>query len=471
MTLDSTLSNDSSANPSAGSSADLRRELSAVAKLAAPVVITQLGMMLMGTVDAMMLGRVSEHALAAGALGNVVSFGMMVFAQGMLMALDPLVAQAHGAGDRQAVARHMQRGMVLAIGLSLPLALIMWDMESILRALGQDPAIVGDTSAYIRAMIPGVAAFLLFTVGRQTLQAMSHVNQALIAIVVANVANVAANYALIFGHWGFPELGVVGSGWATSICRVLMLVVLAGAGRSILKPLLSELRLQVLKPSTYGDLIRLGVPIGFQISVEMWLFNAVALMIGSLGARELAAHQIALTLAAMAFMVPLGVAGAAATRVGNAVGRGDADGARLSAKASLGLGAAVMTLSATAFAVFPELLARAFTPEEPVIALAATLLPVAALFQIFDGLQVVGAGVLRGAADTRVPAMIAVIGYWLLGLPLAWWLGFHSSLGPQGMWWGLTLGLASVAVLFLWRIRHTLSGSLDRVATRDVTAD
>ena len=449
-------------NPTGPGPEAVRQELGAVAKLAAPVVVTQLGLMSMGTVDAMMLGRVSEHALAAGALGNVVSFGMMVFAQGMLMALDPLVAQAYGAQDQKAVARHVQRGLGLSLALSLPLIAIMWDMKGILTAIGQDPAIIDDTAGYIRTMIPGVPTFLFFIVFRQTLQAMSHVRQALWAIVAANVANVVANYALIFGNWGFPELGVVGSGWATSICRVVMVVVLGIAGWPILRPYLSGLRMAVLNPKTYGDLIRLGIPIGFQISVEMWLFNAVALMIGALGARELAAHQIALTLAAMAFMVPLGVAGAASTRVGNAIGRGDPDGARLSAKVSLGLGAALMSLSAMAFGFFPEQLARAFTPEEPVVALAATLLPVAALFQIFDGLQVVGAGVLRGAADTRVPALFAVIGYWALGLPLAWWLGWHTQMGPQGMWWGLTLGLASVAVLFLFRIRKTFSGDLGR---------
>ena len=447
---------------SIGLSPEFRHELRAVVRLAVPVVVTQMGMMLMGTVDAMMLGRVSEHALAAGALGNVVTFGMMIFGMGMLMALDPLVSQAFGADDHAAVARHLQRGWVMALVISIPLGLIMWDMKAILIFLGQDPAIIDPTTAYIRSMIPGVPAFLLFVANRQSLQAMSHVNQAMAAMVAANIANAVANYALIFGHWGFPALGVVGSGWATTLCRIALLATLLSLSWPILKPYLTGIRRRVLNWRTYGDLIRLGIPIAFQLSVEIWLFNAVALMIGNLGARELAAHQIALTLAAMAFMVPMGVAGAATTRVGNAVGRQDSDGARLAAKASLGLGAAVMTISASAFAFFPELLARLFTPEEPVIALAATLLPIAALFQIFDGIQVVGAGVLRGAADTRVPAIFAVIGYWALGLPLAWWLGLHTGMGPRGMWWGLTLGLSSVAILFLVRIRSTFSHRLER---------
>ena len=312
--------------------------------------------------------------------------------------------------------------------------------------------------------MPGIAAFLFYTVLRQTLQAMSQTRQALIAILVGNVANVAANYSLIFGHWGAPELGVLGSGLATSISRWVMLVILAVAGWPVLSRYFRDLRRAILHPATYLPLVRLGIPVGLQVSLEMWLFTTVALLMGNLGARELAAHQIALNLAALSFMVPLGIAGAAATRVGNAIGRGDAEGTRRSAAVCLGLGAGVMTVSALAFALLPRPLARLFTPEMAVVELAAVLLPIAALFQVFDGLQVVAAGILRGAADTRVPALIAFIGYWLLGLPVAWLLGVHLGFGPTGLWWGLTLGLAAAAILFLLRIRVTLRDEVARYA-------
>lgn len=448
--------------PAAPSAHPVRLEVRAVVRLATPVVVIQVGMMLMGVVDTMMLGRVSEQALAAGALGHVMSFGLMVFGMGFLMALDPLVSQAFGAGDHAAVGRHLQRGVVVAVLLSLALSIFMWDLGWLMHALGQDGAIIDDTAGYIRAAVPGIVAFLLFTALRQTLQAMSETRQALVAILVANIANVAANYALIFGRWGAPELGVVGSGVATSVARWTMLLIIAVLGWPILGRYFTGLRHAIFRLSTYGQLVRLGIPIGFQVSLEMWLFTTVALLMGNLGARELAAHQIALNLAALSFMVPLGISGAAATRVGNAIGRGDSDGTRRSAAVCLGLGAGVMTVSALAFALFPTQLARLYTSEMPVVAVAATLLPIAALFQVFDGLQVVGAGILRGAADTRIPATIAFVGYWLLGLPVAYLFGLHLGYGPRGLWWGLTFGLAAAAVLFLLRIRVTLRGEIAR---------
>ncbi|MCG8461943.1 MAG: MATE family efflux transporter [Holophagales bacterium] len=454
-------SSDLSPSPSTGSRL-LRRELSAVVRLATPVAATQLGMMAMGTVDSMMLGRVSETALAAGALGNAVSFALLVFGMGLIMALDPLVAQAHGARDKVAMARHVQRGAGLALFLSIPFALLMWDCAWLLRKLGQDASIVEPTAAYIRGIVPGIPGFLLFTVFRQTLQAMSLVRPAFWAILWANLVNGLANYVLIFGNWGSPALGELGSAYATSISRWVMLLLIFGGGAKVLKPLLSGLRRSAIDPRTYGPLLRLGLPLGFQISLELWLFSTVALLMGYLGARELAAHQIALSLAALSFMVPLGVAGAAATRVGNAIGRGDPEGARRAAMASLALGGAVMSISGLCFVLFPAALARLFTPELHVVSMAALLVPIAAAFQIFDGLQVVGAGVLRGAADTRIPAAIAFVGYWLLGLPLGLALGFEAGLGPRGLWWGLTLGLASVAVLFLLRIRVVLGRELSR---------
>ncbi|MEM9597341.1 MAG: MATE family efflux transporter, partial [Acidobacteriota bacterium] len=422
--------------------------------------LVQLGMMTMGTVDVMMLGRVSEQALAAGALGNSISFGALVFGMGVLFALDPLIAQAWGARNHVALARHLQRGMVLAVAMCVPMGIFLWDIRWLLELLRQDPSIREPAAAYIRAIIPGMPGFLLFVAARQTLQAMSRVRQALWAIFIANVVNAAANYALIFGNWGFPRLEVVGSAWSTTVSRWAMCIAVLTIAAPSLRPYLTGLRRSVLAPSSYGPLVRLGIPIGLQVSLEMSMFLSVTLMMGNLGARELAAHQIALVLAAMSFMVPLGISGAAAARVGNAIGRGDPVGARRSAVTALALGVCVMTVSAMAFWLFPSFLARLFTPEAAVVALAATLLPVAALFQIFDGLQVVSAGILRGAADTRLPAIIALIGFWGLGLPLAYALGIFLGWGPVGLWWGLTLGLASVAVLLVLRLRWVLRGDL-----------
>lgn len=444
----------------------VRREFGAVVRLATPVVAVQLGMMLMGTVDTMMLGRYSATALAAGGLGHATYFGLFVFFMGLLFGLDPLVSQAVGAKDEARVARHIQVGLGAALLATIPLSLVMWDVRWALRLLGQDPAIIEPTAQYLWGLIPGNVGFLVFLALRQSLQAMSMVRQAVWAIVISNLVNVFANWVLIFGNLGFPELGVLGSAYASSISRGVMAAVILVAGWRVLRPYLTNIRHAVLRPAAYADLLRIGVPVGFMTSVESWLFVAVAMMMGSLGATEIAAHQISITLAALAFMVPLGISGAASTRVGNAIGARDSEGARRSATVCLFLGAGVMTVSAAIFATLPGQLSRLFTPEAHVVEVAMVLLPIAALFQVFDGVQVVAAGVLRGAADTRIPAILAVCGYWGLGLPLGWWLGLHLDWGPRGLWWGLTLGLASVAVLLLLRIRRRFAGELAAIESR-----
>ncbi len=440
----------------------LRDELSAVVRLAAPVALTHLGMMLMGTVDVMMLGRVSERALAAGALGNSVAVALTMLPMGIVLALDPLVAQAFGASDEPALRRGFQQGLVLAALLSIPLSAAMWPLDGPLRFLGQQEEIVGLSASYLRALIPGNLAFLLFVAVRHTLQAMSIVRPTLVAIVAANLVNVVANYALIFGHFGFPALGVVGSAWATSLARWTLLLILTLAALRVLRPRLRPWA-PLVEPRFLARMLRIGFPIGLQISLEIWFFVTVALLMGNLGARELAAHQVALSLAALSFMVPLGIGGAAATRVGNALGRRSLEGARRSAAVCLGLGGLVMSVSAILFWLFPGLLARLFTDEAGVIALAVTLIPIAALFQVFDGLQVVAFGGLRGSADTRFPAAIAVVGFWLFGLPLGWMLAFRAGLGPRGLWWGFTLGLGAVALLLMWRMKVRFSRPITTV--------
>lgn len=440
-----------------------RREFAAATRLAAPVALVQLGMMLMGVVDAMMLGRVSAAALASGALGHIVSIALIMFGSGVLAALDPLIAQAHGAGDHRAVAAHFQRGVVMAGMLTLPFALALWDVRGLLELLGQPAEAIGDAAAYARAIIPGILAYLLFVSLRQTLQAMSIVRPAALAIVAGNVANVVGNYALIFGHFGAPALGVAGSGWSTSICRWAMLLYLFFASRRTLAPYWRGFTAEALALRGQLLLLRIGVPIGLHYSVELLIFATVALLIGRMGVTELAGHQIAINIISLSFMIPLGVSGAAATRVGNAIGRGDLAGARRAALACLLLGGGVMLFFAVLFAVWPETLARLYTPDAAVIAMTAALLPIAAASQVFDGIQVVAAGVLRGSADTTFPAGIALVGFWMLGLPIGWFLAFQRGGGPQGLWWGLTIGLAVVAVLYCARIARRFRAEIGRV--------
>jgi MATE family multidrug resistance protein len=301
------------------------------------------------------------------------------------------------------------------------------------------------------------------------MQAMSHVRATAAAILLGNLANLGFNWLLIFGHWGFPALGVRGSALSTSISRWVMFLYLLVAARRWLAPYWRGFTREAAAWREYLRMLRIGLPIGFHNAVELGIFAFAAVLIGSIGVTELAAHQVALTLASLSFMVPLGIGGAAATRVGNAIGRGDLSGARRAAAASLLLGAGAMSGFALLFATLPVPLGRLYTRDPAVLAVVALLLPIAAVFQVFDGLQVVGAGVLRGAADTTFPAASALVGYWALALPAGWYLAFHAGLGTRGFWWGFTLGLGTVAILLLLRIaarfRHGEAGDRLLAAT------
>ena len=429
-----------------------RNELTAAARLSVPVVLSQLGIMLMGVVDTMMLGHLSAGALAAGALGSIFTYCLMNLGYGILSALDPLVSQAHGAEDAAAVGGHLQRGLVMAAALTVPTVLLLLDVRPLLHLLGQAPEVSRDTAAFTRGILWGLLPYYLFIALRQTLQAMSQVRPAVMAIAVGNVCNLIFNWILIFGHLGAPALGVLGSALSTSISRWVMLLYLLAAGRRGLAPYWRGLTAEARDPRGHLRMLRIGLPIGLHSMLELLFFAAGAVLIGQISVTALAGHQVAINLSALTYMVPLGVAGAAATRVGNAIGRRDPTGARLSAEACLVMGAGTMLCCAVLFILLPGPLARLYTRDPAVIAVVEALLPIAAAFQVFDGLQVVSAGVLRGAADTTVPAAMAFLGYWVLALPFGWWLAFRAGLGARGLWWGFTVGLAVVAVLLLLRI-------------------
>ena len=439
-----------------------RNELAAATRLAVPVVISQLGIMLMGVVDTMMLGHLSAEALAAGALGNILTYCPMILGYGILTALDPLVSQAHGAEDAAAIGGHLQRGLVMAAALTVPIVLLLLDVRPFLNLLGQAPEVSRDTAAFARGILWGILPYFLFVALRQTLQAMSHVRSAAVAIAVGNVCNLAFNWILIFGRLGAPALGVRGSAFSTSISRWVMFLYLLIASRRRLAPYWRGFTSEATALREHLRMLRIGVPIGLHNTVELMIFATAAVLIGQIGVTALAGHQIALNLASLTYMVPLGISGAAATRVGNAIGRRDPTGARLSAEACLMMGAGTMLGCAVLFMILPGPLARLYTQDPAVIAMVEILLPIAAAFQVFDGLQVVSAGVLRGAADTTLPAAVAFVGYWLIGLPVGWALAFRAGLGPRGLWWGLTVGLAAVALLLLLRIAVRLRRPLAR---------
>ena len=441
----------------------LRGEARALATLAIPVVIVQVGMMSMGVVDTMMIGRVSATALAAVALGHLYFFIIASFGMGTLMALDPIVSQAMGAGDELSVTRGVQRGLVLAVALTIPMTAVLLMAEPLLSILRQPPGVVPIAAGYVHASILGMLPFLLFTVFRQSLQAMKRMAPIVWTIVVANLANVLLNWMFVYGRLGAPEMGAVGTGWASSISRVIMAAGLAALGWRALRPYLLPPRRDALSVAPLVRMLRLGAPIGAQFMLEGGAFTVVALLMGFLGATEVAAHHVALNMAALTFMVPLGIGAAATVLVGHAVGRGDAEDARGASKAAIVLGVGFMATTAIIMLAAPMLLARAYTNEAAVLALAAVLIPIAGVFQVFDGLQVVSIGLLRGLGDTRTPLIVNVLGFWLLGLPVSLWLAFGLGYGPRGLWWGLVVGLAVVALALLWRVRVRLRAEVRRL--------
>jgi MATE family multidrug resistance protein len=386
---------------------------------------------------------------------------------GLLMALDPVVSQAVGAGDHPAVGRALQRGWILALLLGVPAAAALLPGEVVLGLLRQPREVVPVAAGYAVAAIPGVFPFLAFIVFRQTLQAMGRVAPIVVAIVLANLANLLFNWVLIFGRWGLPELGAVGSGWASSLSRWIMFLGLLVFSWPLLETHVRPLRREALHPRPLLRMVRLGSPIGVQFGLEYGAFGTTGLLMGWLGTVAMAGHQVALNLASLTFMVPLGISQATAVLVGQGVGRGDPGGARRAAGAGLLLGMGFMAITAVVFILLPGFVAQAYSSDEMVLALAVTLIPLAGVFQVFDGLQVVASGVLRGVGDTRSPMLLNLLGFWCIGIPVGVWLGFEASWGPRGLWWGLVLGLASVAVLLLLRVRGRLATELTRVVVEE----
>jgi MATE family, multidrug efflux pump len=431
----------------------LRAEIRKMAALGTPVAATQLSTMLIGFVDTVMVGRVSVEAIGAVALANVWIFGTLMFANGVLMGLDPIVAQAHGAGDGERAGAALHAGLVLAVGLSLPVSALWLGTDRFLLLTGQDPALARLAHDYTLVQIPGIPFFLVYGALRQYLQGREHMRAALWVILAANLFNVFFNWVFVFGHLGASALGAVGAGVASTLTRVVMCLGLVAWIRAFAlhEDAWVPWTRDSLRDGTIARVAALGLPVAVQISLEMWAFSAAALLAGRLGAVALAAHTVALNMAALAFMMPLGVAQGAATRVGNLIGAGDPDAAQRAAWVSIAMGAGVMTISAGLFVTLREVLPRIYTPDGAVIAACAAILPIAGAFQIFDGTQVVACGILRGMGRTRPALVFNLVSYWLLALPLGAWLAFARGWGLTGIWWGLAFGLGLVATsLVLW---------------------
>ncbi len=446
-----------------------KKELRALLRLSVPVVTVQVGMMAMGFIDSMMVGHFAESSLAAVALANFYSQILLMFGLGILLALDPVMSQAVGAGDQAAITRNLQRGVVLACALSLPVGATYLASGPLLRLCGQQVELVELATIYIWVMIPSILPFYGFQILRSTLQAHHRTRPILWTILIANALNVGLNWVMIYGNLGCPEMGLEGSAYATLCSRWAMFLALLIAGRKELWCHLQTWTRRALELAALRRICRVGAPIGTQMMLEFGAFGLTLVMMGWIGTSELAGHQAAIMLASMTYMFGLGVSVATGVRVGNAVGRGDPSGARWSAAMGMLFGIAIMGFFAVLFVVVPEPLAALFSKAEDigVRQVTLTLLPIAAVFQVMDGLQVVALGALRGVGDTKAPMLINLLGFWVIGIPAGYYFAFVADGGAAGLWWGLTVGLSIVALLLALRVRTKLSGDLARTVIDD----
>jgi MATE family multidrug resistance protein len=424
-------------------------ELRALARLAWPAVVGQLGIMAMGVVDLWAVGTLGKEATAAVGIGNTLSWGTLIVAFGAVHGADGVVAQAFGAGRPRAAGTHAARIGVVAAVLGVVVTALHLLAEPILAALDQPADVVPLAGTYVRGLAWSVPAVIAFQVIRQLLQGQGLVRPAMVAVLLGNVANLVLVTLLV--RW--LGWGLAGAALATSVVRCVMLLGIVVSARDALREAWPDGR--VFEAAALRGMAWLAAPVAFQMMLEVWAFNVGVFLAGTLGAAEAAAHTVALNLASLSFMVPLGISSAASTRVGNAIGAGEPWARR--AWTAVGAGASVMSLSALAFLLFPRPLGAFYNDDPVVVALVASVLPIAGLFQLFDGTQVVAFGVLRGRNDLRAPALFNVVGYWLVGLPLAVWLVTVRGVGLAGVWIGYSVGLGIVATLLVARLAvHTM---------------
>lgn len=442
-------------------------ELKALFRLAAPLAAAQAGNQLMGLVDVAVLGRLGARELAGSGLANAVFFAFSIMGMGMVMGVDPLIAQALGAGDRRRARRLLWQGVWLALGVAGLLTLILGIASQSLPLIGSKPELIEPAKIYLLVRMTSMVPFLLFFVARAYLQALGRTRPLIVAMIAANIFNVAADIAFVFGgevlpSWtgplrAIPAMGVAGAALATVLCTILQLAIVAWAvfdepnlERVDHRPQRADIALAA----------RVGWPVSLQMGAEVGIFALVALLASRLGTTELAAHQTVIGLASFTFTVALGVAAAGSVRVGMGVGARNTFATRIAGHAAFIGGIVVMAVSAVTFAFFPRMIIRIVTNQESVILAAIPLMVVAAVFQLSDGIQAVGAGVLRGAGDTKYAFYANVVGHWCVGLPTALFLGFKGGLGIVGLWWGLCAGLTVVAVLLFVRFERLSRGEI-----------
>ncbi len=446
----------------------IRRELWPMLRLSVPVVMAELGWMAMGVVDTIMVGPLGPEAISAAGVGTSMHMGFAVFGTGVLLGLDTLVSQAFGRRDVRDCHRWFIDGLMLAGMMSVPITALCALVWLLIPSLGFHGDVRPLLESYFGIVLLSTPFLLFYAACRRYLQGMHLVTPVMFALVTANLINAGANWTLIYGHFGFPAMGVAGAAWATFLSRIYMLGVLLLAVWWYDKKRTEQIGLghehglwrvpRVIDVVRLKRLLALGVPAASQMLAEVGVFALATALSGTLDPISSASHQIALNLAGMSFMIPLGLGSAGAVRVGHAVGAGDRPGASAAGWTAIVVGTAVMVVSGLTFVLIPHQLIGLFTTNADVLRVGTSLLLLAAVFQLFDGIQGVITGTLRGIGDTRTPMIVKLAAHWLLGLPVGYTLCFILGWGVYGLWVGLSLGLIVVGVILLWvwsvKIRH-----------------
>ncbi len=439
-------------------------------KLALPVIVAEIGWMAMGVADTLLVSHLGPEAIGATGIGGNVYFTFAIFGMGLMLGLDTLVSHAFGSGDIPAARQWLRTGLVMSIVLTPVLMLVFAFFLLTADRWGLNPEVGRQASAYMKVVTWGTGPLLVFAAFRRFLQSVGSVRPVMAVILAANLINIFGNWVLINGKLGMPALGVVGSAWSTVISRAFL-----AAGLFLVVRISHESTFEAgwwksVSRKDLSNLFRLGFPAAAQITLEVGIFSLSGALVGRMSPISLAAHQIVLNISSLTFMIPLGIATAAAVRVGHAVGARERLAATRAGWSAIMLAVGIMIALAFTFVTIPENLMDFFTDDARIIAAGVSLLALAAIFQICDGLQAVTTGALRGLGDTRTPAICNLVAHWLIGLPIGIWLAFSADMEVRGIWIGLSTGLivAGSVLLVAWaraskRIRTTsgVSGSAD----------
>lgn len=432
------------------------KEILQTIRLAVPVIIGQLGHIMMGVVDSVMIGKIGPAPLAAASVSNGLFFLILVMGFGISMAMAPLVAMAHGGQKHDECGVVLRQGLLVNLGSGIVLMIATLLLADMIRFFNQPPEIVEQAIAYTKTLGWSVIPVMIFQTYRQYTEGLSFMKPPMVITLLANIINVIANWIFIFGNLGAPALGLVGAGYATFFSRSFMALALFLYVRYArqYKPFDPTLHYRTIDWTMIRRILRIGLPGGFQYFFEVGAFAGAAVIIGWLGTNDLAAHQIGLNLASVSYMFALGFSAAASVRVGNAVGKQDIQATRVAGFSAIMLSATVMGLFGISFVILRNYLPTLYIENPEVISKASTLLIIAAIFQMFDGTQAVGIGISRGIADMRIPTAITFVAYWVVGLPGGYLLGFTFDYGLNGIWVALAASLIVSAVLLTLRFNQ-----------------